>query len=195
MRNRNEPVRLTRIYTRAGDAGVTGLGDGTRIRKSDPRIEAYGSVDELNASLGLVLAAAPPPEVRVWLEEIQNDLFDLGADLAVPSEDRKRARLRAQPVQVQRLEQLCDQVNEALEPLASFVLPRGNEVAARLHFARTVCRRAERRIVELADQTSINPTIATYLNRLSDLLFIVARAAGRDAGDAVSRPGGTWADG
>jgi cob(I)alamin adenosyltransferase len=147
MRNHNEPVRLTRIYTRAGDSGVTSLGDGRRVRKSDPRIEAYGSVDELNATLALVLAAAPPREVLVSLQHIQNDLFDRSADLAVPSEDRKRERLRVQAVQVERLEQLCDQVNEGLEPLKSFVLPRGDEVPARLHFARTVCRRAERRVV------------------------------------------------
>src|SRR5262249_43095093 len=119
MSRRDEPVRMTRIYTRAGDAGVTSLGEGTRVSKSDPHVEAYGSVDELNAALGLVIAAGPPDEMRGWLARIQNDLFDLGADLAVPLEDTKRERLRAQATQVDRLEQLCDLVNGGLEPLRS----------------------------------------------------------------------------
>ena len=175
MRRRDEPVRLTRIYTRGGDAGETSLGEGTRVRKTDPRIEAYGTVDELNAFIGLALSGGAPAELRPWLEQIQNDLFDLGADLAVPPDD-PRERLRVTPQQVERLEELCDLVNARLEPLKSFVLPGGTEVAARLHVARTVCRRAERLVVTLAEGSSVNPSALAYLNRLSDLLFILARA-------------------
>jgi cob(I)alamin adenosyltransferase len=173
---RDEPVRLTRIYTRGGDAGQTSLGDGARVSKADPRIEAYGTVDELNAFIGFALAADVPDEMRPWLELVQNDLFDLGADLCVPLED-ERERLRVTQVQVERLEELCDLVNERLEPLKSFILPGGNEAAARLHVARTVCRRAERLAVALAEGSSVNPLAIAYLNRLSDLLFILARTA------------------
>src|SRR6266545_2684537 len=177
MRKRDEPVRLTRIYTRAGDAGETSLGDGSRVPKTDLRIEAYGTVDELNSLLALALASPElPTEFRPWLERIQNELFDLGADLSVPLED-ERERLRVAPEQVEWLEQLCDLVNERLEPLKSFVLPGGGEAAARLHVARTVCRRAERAAVALAETAEINPLALAYLNRLSDLLFILARAA------------------
>jgi cob(I)alamin adenosyltransferase len=176
VRKRDEPVRLTRIYTRAGDAGETSLGDGSRVPKTDPRIEAYGTVDELNSLIGLALAADLPDEVRPWLEEIQNDLFDIGADLSVPVED-ERERLRVEQAQVSRIEELCDLVNARLEPLKSFVLPGGSEAAARLHVARAVCRRAERLAVGLAETTSVNPVAIAYLNRLSDLLFILARAA------------------
>jgi cob(I)alamin adenosyltransferase len=176
VRKRDEPVRLTRIYTRAGDAGETSLGDGTRVSKTDPRIEAYGTVDELNALIGFVLATAVPDEFRAWLEAIQNDLFDVGADLSVPMEN-ERDRLRVEQGQVARLEELCDLVNARLEPLKSFVLPGGNEAAARLHVARTVCRRAERLTFALAETAAVNPNAISYLNRLSDLLFILARAA------------------
>ena len=176
MRRKDEPVRLTRIYTRAGDAGETSLGDGARVAKTDPRIEAYGTVDELNSFIGLTLAGELPDEFRPWLESIQNDLFDLGADLSVPADD-ERERLRVAQSQVDRLEELCDVVNARLEPLKSFVLPGGSEAAARLHVARAVCRRAERLVVALADTTSVNPVALAYLNRLSDLLFILARAA------------------
>jgi cob(I)alamin adenosyltransferase len=175
MRKRDEPVRLTRIYTRAGDTGETSLGDGARVPKTDPRIEAYGSVDELNSFIGWALAADLPDEFRPWLEQVQNDLFDLGADLSVPLED-ERERLRTEKEQVTRIEELCDLVNERLEPLKSFVLPGGNEAAARLHVARTVCRRAERLAISLAEDASVNPLVIAYLNRLSDLLFILARA-------------------
>jgi cob(I)alamin adenosyltransferase len=176
-RKREEPVRLTRIYTRGGDAGQTSLGDGARVPKTDARIEAYGSVDELNSAIGFALATADlPPEFRPWLEQIQNDLFDLGADLSVPMED-DRERLRVSGEQVQLLEQLCDRINAGLEPLKSFVLPGGGEAAARLHLARTVCRRAERRSVALGESAELNPAALAYLNRLSDLLFILARAA------------------
>jgi cob(I)alamin adenosyltransferase len=175
-RKRDEPVRLTRIYTRAGDTGETSLGDGSRVPKTDPRIEAYGTVDELNSLIGLALAADLPDEFRPWLEGVQNDLFDLGADLSVPAEDT-RERLRIEQEQVGRLEELCDLVNARLEPLKSFVLPGGSEAAARLHVARAVCRRAERLTVGLAETASVNPAAVAYLNRLSDLLFILARAA------------------
>jgi cob(I)alamin adenosyltransferase len=176
-RKRDEPVRLTRIYTRAGDAGETSLGDGSRVSKTDPRIEAYGEVDEVNSLLGLALAARElPEELRPWLEQVQNDLFDVGADLSVPLDD-ERERLRVRQEQVERLEELCDRVNERLEPLKSFVLPGGGEAAARLHVARAACRRAERAVVALADGEDVNPVALAYLNRLSDLLFILARAA------------------
>jgi cob(I)alamin adenosyltransferase len=176
-RKRDEPVRLTRIYTRAGDAGETSLGDGSRVAKTHPRIEAYGEVDEVNSLVGFALAAAElPEEFRPWLRQIQNDLFDVGADLSVPLDD-ERERLRVRPDQVERLEELCDRVNERLEPLKSFVLPGGGEAAGRLHVARAACRRAERAVVALADGHDVNPVVIAYLNRLSDLLFILARAA------------------
>jgi cob(I)alamin adenosyltransferase len=192
MRRRDEPVRLTRIYTRAGDAGETSLGDGSRVAKTDPRIEAYGTVDELNSALGLVLAADPPAEFRPWLEQVQNELFDLGADLSVPLDD-ERERLRVAPEQVDRLEKLCDLVNERLEPLRSFVLPGGGEVAARLHVARALCRRAERRVLTLAESARVNPIALAYLNRLSDFLFILARAANAEAArsEPLWKPGGS----
>jgi cob(I)alamin adenosyltransferase len=187
-RRRDEPVRLTRIYTRAGDAGETSLGDGSRVPKTDPRIEAYGTVDELNSLLGLVLSGELPAEFRRWLEQVQNDLFDLGADLAVPLED-ERERLRVTPGQVEGLEELCDRVNEELQPLKSFVLPGGTEAAARLHLARAVCRRAERRSAALAEAHEVNPSALAYLNRLSDLLFILARAANAGSQEPLWRPG------
>jgi cob(I)alamin adenosyltransferase len=190
-RKRDRPVRLTRIYTRGGDSGETSLGDGSRVPKTDLRIEAFGAVDELNAAIGLVLASAVPSEFRPWLERIQNDLFDLGADLSVPLAD-ERERLRVERGQVEWLEQICDTVNARLEPLTSFVLPGGGEVASRLHVARTVCRRSERRAVALAATEPVNPATLAYLNRLSDLLFILARAANLAAGGAevLWRPGG-----
>jgi cob(I)alamin adenosyltransferase len=188
-RRRDEPVRLTRIYTRAGDAGETSLGEGSRVPKTDPRIEAYGTVDELNSVLGLALSGGLPDELRPWLEQVQNDLFDLGADLSVPLEDTKRERLRVTRGQVERLEELCDLVNERLEPLRSFILPGGTEAAARLHVARAVCRRAERRAVALAEEQDVNPEALAYLNRLSDLLFILARAANSGSQEPLWRPG------
>ena len=182
-------MRLTRIYTRAGDAGETSLGDGSRVSKTDPRIEAYGTVDELNSFLGFALAAPElPGEFRPWLEQVQNDLFDVGADLSVPL-GGERERLRVVPEQVARLEELCDVVNERLEPLKSFVLPGGGEAAARLHLARAVCRRAERLVAALGGEA--NPTALAYLNRLSDLLFILARAVNASEGreEPLWRPG------
>ncbi len=176
-RRRDEPVRLTKIYTRGGDKGETSLGDGSRVPKTDLRIAAYGTVDELNSFLAVALASNDlPEEFRPWLEQVQNDLFDVGADLSVPLED-ERERLRVRREQVARLEELCDHVNERLEPLKSFVLPGGGEASARLHVARSVCRRAEREVVALAEAADVSPEALAYLNRLSDLLFILARAA------------------
>ena len=191
MPRRDEPVRLTRIYTRAGDAGETSLGDGSRVPKTDLRIEAYGTVDELNSFVGHALAGDLPDEFRPWLEQVQNDLFDLGADLSVPLEDRRRERLRVTTAQVERLEELCDLVNERLEPLKSFVLPGGTESSARLHVARAVGRRAERLSVALAGEHDVNPAALAYLNRLSDFLFILARAANTGSPEPLWRPGGS----
>jgi len=185
-RRRDEPVRLTRIYTRAGDAGETSLGDGSRVPKTDPRIAAVGAVEEVNAQLGLALAGPAREELREPLERVQNELFDLGADLAVPFE-ADDDRLRIEQAQVTGLEQLCDRFNEQLPMLKSFVLPGGNEVAARLHLARTVCRRAE--LAALAVSPA-NPLALAYLNRLSDLLFILARAANAGGDEPLWRPGG-----
>jgi cob(I)alamin adenosyltransferase len=189
-RKRDEPVRLDRIYTRGGDRGETSLGDGSRVSKTDPRIEAYGTVDELNSAIGFALAGDLPPASRPWLEGIQNDLFDLGADLSVPFTDEKKERLRITQGQVDRLEELCDRANEGLEPLRSFVLPGGTDGAARLHLARTVCRRAERLAVGLAALDSVNPLAIAYLNRLSDLLFILARVANTGSAEPLWQPGG-----
>ena len=168
-------VNLTRIYTRLGDDGNTHLGDMSRVPKTHPRVEAYGTVDELNAQIGLALAGGGlADDQRGWLRRIQNDLFDVGADVSVPS-GGERERLRMRPEQTEWLEQRCDEVNATLEPLRSFVLPGGNLAAAQLHVCRTVCRRAERRALEVGDD--LNPEVVRYLNRLSDLLFILARAA------------------
>jgi cob(I)alamin adenosyltransferase len=167
-------VNLTRIYTRLGDDGETHLGDMSRVPKTHPRIEAYGTVDELNAQLGLLMAAEGlPGEFRPWIERVQNDLFDLGADLSVPP-GGERERLRMSASQTAWLEERCDEVNERLEPLRSFLLPGGSPAGAQLHVCRTVCRRAERRALEVEDAS---PEAVRYLNRLSDLLFILARAA------------------
>ena len=184
-------VRLTRIYTRLGDAGDTHLGDMSRARKTSTRVAAFGDVDELNATIGVARAQGLPPAVDGWLARVQNDLFDLGADLCVPPGDAERERLRVHPSQVERLERWCDEVNERLPDLTSFVLPAGTPGAAALHHARTVCRRAERSAVALADAEGVTPEALAYLNRLSDLLFILARAANRDAGgDVLWIPGG-----
>ena len=172
-------VNLTRIYTRLGDGGETHLGDMSRVPKTHPRIEAYGTLDELNAQLGLALTTAElPDDYAVWLRRIQNDLFDLGADISVPADkDAERERLRVTPDQVEWLEQRCDEVNATLPKLRSFLLPGGNATAAQLHVCRTVCRRSERRALDVGDE--LNPEVVRYLNRLSDLLFILARGANR----------------
>jgi cob(I)alamin adenosyltransferase len=189
-RKRDEPVRLTKIYTRGGDRGETSLGDGSRVSKLDPRVAAYGVVDELNAQLGVVLALADlPDELREPLERIQNDLFDAGADLSVPV-GRNDERLRVSQEQIDGLERLCDDFNESLPELKSFVLPGGSEAAARLHVARTVCRRAELVTVAASTETEIDPLVTVYLNRLSDLLFILARRANAGGVEPLWRPGG-----
>jgi cob(I)alamin adenosyltransferase len=168
-------INLTRIYTKLGDKGETHLGDMSRVPKDDPRIEAYGDVDELGAQIGVALTTPGMPARTVeWLRRIQNDLFDLGADLSVPLSDTGE-RLRVVDEQVAWLETACDEVNATLEPLKSFVLAGGNPAAASLHVCRVVCRRAERRVVALGD--AVNPEALRYLNRLSDLLFILARDA------------------
>ena len=164
---------MTRIYTGGGDGGQTSLGDGSRVSKLDLRIQAYGTVDELNSAVGLVLSAECPAEAREILVRVQNELFDLGADLSVPLE--RRDRLRVTDDQVEQLEQDCDLFNESLPELKSFVLPDGGEVAARLHLARAICRRAEREAVAASKEHELNPAALVYLNRLSDLLFILAR--------------------
>jgi cob(I)alamin adenosyltransferase len=176
-RDPNEPVRLTRIYTRGGDKGETSLGDGSRISKLDPRVAAMGDVDELNSLVG-------------WaggLDRVQNELFDLGADLAVPFAEGDE-RLRITDEAVDRLEREIDEANASLPELKSFVLPGGSERAARLFLARAVCRRAERTVLAVPD---VNPLARMYLNRLSDLLFVLARAANAEAGvdEPLWRPG------
>jgi cob(I)alamin adenosyltransferase len=189
-RRRDEPVRLTRIYTRGGDGGETSLGDGSRVSKLDPRLAAFGTVDELNAYVGLVLAAELPEALREPLVQVQNDLFDVGADLSVPTE--AEGRLRVTQKHVERLERFCDSFNESLPALKSFVLPGGTETAARLHVARAVCRRAERVALAADEELGVSRQAVVYLNRLSDLLFILARAANASAGrdEPLWLPGG-----
>src|SRR5947207_11560637 len=198
-------VNLTRIYTRLGDRGETHLGDMSRVSKLDPRVEAYGTVDELNAAVGVALLSPDmPPRFAQWLQRVQNDLLDVGADLSVPpregetagrepdgpasaasggehveSATPERSRLRIDASYTEWLERACDEVNARLEPLRSFVIPGGTPAASQLHVCRTVCRRAERRALAVGDE--LNAEIVRYLNRLSDLLFILARAANRGA--------------
>lgn len=187
-------VNLTRIYTRTGDDGTTNLGDMSRTGKNDPRLRAYADVDEANCTLGVVLATTDvDPEMRQLLLAIQNDLFDVGADLCTPVVDEPaHPPLRVTEAYVDRLEAACDEYNDKLEPLRSFVLPGGTPAAAHLHVARTVVRRAERSTWAALDayHGGMNPTTAAYLNRLSDLLFILARVANKDAGgDLLWQPG------
>jgi cob(I)alamin adenosyltransferase len=190
-RDRDEPVRLTKIYTRGGDAGETSLGDGSRVSKLDARIAASGTIDELNASIGVALSGDCPPAIAGVLRRVQNELFDVGADVAVPLEHG--GRLRVTQELVDALEEECDRFNAALPELRSFVLPGGSEAAARLHVARTICRRAERDALMAARDHEIDPLVAVYLNRLSDLLFILARAANAGAGaeEPLWKPGGS----
>jgi cob(I)alamin adenosyltransferase len=180
-------VYLSRIYTKTGDSGDTSLGDGSRVPKNHPRVAAYGSVDELNAVLGLLLAAEPAAAETDLLRSIQNDLFDVGADLCrpQPAEEAPQQRLRVQLEQGQRLERAIDRLNAGLAPLTSFVLPGGRLASAWCHLARTVCRRAERDVVLLAQTETINPQILIYLNRLSDLLFVLARVYNNNGQDDV----------
>jgi cob(I)alamin adenosyltransferase len=191
-------VYLSRIYTRSGDTGTTGLGDGARIPKDHPRVAAYGSVDELNAVIGVLRSMLPEGAAPIGgaelLRGIQNDLFDVGADLCMPqaADDPPGKRLRVQTGQVARLEAAIDRLHEGLTPLTSFVLPGGQPAAAWCHLARTVCRRAERDVVTLSHTAAINPQVIIYLNRLSDLLFVLARAANDDGRqDVLWKPGET----
>jgi len=186
-RKRDEPVRLTRIYTGGGDRGQTSLGDGTRVPKLDCRIAAFGAVDELNSYIGLALAADLAPEIREVLARVQNDLFDLGADLSVPFGVADRLRISQQ--HIERLEHDCDRFNADLPELKSFVLPGGSEAAARLHVARAVCRRAEREALAAAEELEISRLALVYLNRLSDLLFILARTANAGGEEPLWKPG------
>ena len=184
-RERDEPVRLTRIYTRVGDGGETSLGDGSRVSKLDPLVLAFGAVDELNSLVGWAQV-----EVRdERLARIQNELFDLGADLCVPYAEGD-GRLRITVGQIEGLEADCDEVNAPLPELRSFVLPGGTEAAARLHVARAACRRAEREVLAAARDRAVNPLAAVYLNRLSDLLFVLARAANPPGEEPLWKPGG-----
>lgn len=191
-------VKLNKIYTRTGDKGETGLGDGTRLPKHAPRVAAYGDVDETNAILGLAIIAVQDnpdgrPDLISMLTRIQNDLFDLGADLCVPEQDTEEpgSSLRMTASQVEALEHDIDALNAGLEPLTSFVLPGGTATAAHLHHARTVTRRAERTMTDLAIQAPINEHALTYINRLSDLLFVMARTANKATiGDILWKPGG-----
>ncbi|MBV8944292.1 MAG: cob(I)yrinic acid a,c-diamide adenosyltransferase [Solirubrobacterales bacterium] len=179
-------INLTRIYTRLGDSGETHLGDMSRVPKTHPRIEAYGTVDELNAHIGLALTVDDlPAQYAQWLRRIQNDLFDVGADISAPHE-ADRERLRVVPEQTAWLEERCDEVNATLKPLKSFVLPGGTKAAAQLHVCRTVCRRAERLAVACGEE--LGPEVVRYLNRLSDLLFILSRGANADE-DPLWEPG------
>jgi cob(I)alamin adenosyltransferase len=187
-RAKDEPVRLTRIYTRGGDRGETSLGDGTRVPKLDCRIGAFGTVDELNSLLGVVLAGQVPNDIREVLARVQNELFDVGADVSVPF-GVGDGRLRVSQAQIDRLELDCDRFNAELPELKSFVLPGGSEAAARIHVARAVCRRAERAVLDAAEQVELNPLVPVYLNRLSDLLFILARTANAGGDEPLWTPG------
>jgi len=195
-------VNLTRIYTKLGDYGETHLGDMSRVSKLHPRVEAYGTVDELNAALGVALVQPGLPEkMAAWLARVQNDLLDLGADLSVPgaapdagdrdtdeaeSDGADRPRLRVTPQYTEWLEGACDEVNATLAPLRSFVIPGGTPASAHLHVCRTVCRRAERRAIAVGEES--NPEVVRYLNRLSDLLFILARATNRSGSPRSGSP-------
>jgi cob(I)alamin adenosyltransferase len=185
-------VKLNKIYTRTGDDGTTGLVDGSRVPKSDLRMAAIGDVDEANSALGVAIAALNGDYPARLLETIQNDLFDLGADLATPGEDFTPSdmTLRITTPQVARLELAIDAANEALEPLRSFILPGGTPAAAALHLARAIARRAERQAVAAAQSVALNPQALAYLNRLSDLLFVLARGMNLSAGgDVLWKPG------
>ena len=181
----DEPVRLTKIYTRGGDAGETSLGDGSRVSKLDPLVRAYGAVDELNSILGWAQLEARDSR----LERIQNELFDLGADLSVPFVEDD-GKLRIAQESIDRLERDCDDANAPLAELRSFVLPGGSEAAARLHVARATCRHAEREALAAREERELNPLAIVYLNRLSDLLFILARAANQGGEEPLWKPGG-----
>ena len=183
-------VKLNKIYTRTGDGGSAGLVDGSRVSKSSLRMSAIGEVDEANAAIGVAIAAVGPGELADRLLTIQNDLFDLGADVATPSE--VNGALRVVAPQVDRLEGEIDAMNASLEPLTSFILPSGSAAVATLHLARAVVRRAERAAVALHESEPLNPQLIAYLNRLSDHLFVAARhVAASEGGDVLWQPGAT----
>ena len=171
-----------KIYTKSGDSGETGLFGGQRVPKDDPRIEAYGTVDEVNAVLGLALARCQDPDLRALIERVQAELFGVGADLATPADVDSAYVRRVDETSIERLETEIDAWEESLPPLKNFILPGGSEVGAILHIARTVCRRAERSVVKLSEQAAINPNIQRYLNRLSDWLFTLARLVNQHNG-------------
>lgn len=183
-------VKLTKIYTKTGDTGTTSLGDMSRTAKTDPRIEAYATVDEANSYLGVVLTMKLQDDTRRTLEKVQNDLFDVGADLCTPVTDE--AKLRVTQEQIDYLERTIDIANATLAPLMSFVLPGGTEAAAHLHVARTIVRRAEREVWNAIHSfgEGVNVLAAQYLNRLSDLLFVLARCANKKYGEVLWAPGG-----
>lgn len=186
-------VKLNKIYTRTGDSGSAGLVDGSRVSKSSPRMAAIGEVDEANAAIGVAIAALGGTEPSRQLLRIQNDLFDLGADVATPGE--VDGALRIVPSQVERLEREIDAMNADLERLTSFILPSGSAAVSTLHLARAVVRRAERAAVSLNEAEPLNPQLLAYLNRLSDHLFVAARfVAAREGGDVLWQPGGTRAE-
>ena len=187
-------VRLNRIYTRTGDRGETGLADGSRISKAHPRTQAVGDVDEANSAIGVALLQVGEDSARLKLARIQNEMFDLGADIATPGEDfaPSEMTLRIVQDQIDRLEQEIDEMNAALEPLRSFILPGGGGGSAPLHLARAIVRRAERSAVAAAEEVRLNPLALTYLNRLSDHLFVMARWLAREqGGDVLWEPGAT----
>ena len=187
-------VKLNKIYTRTGDAGETGLVDGSRILKDHPRAQAIGDVDELNSAIGLAVVHVAAEEARAMLGRIQNELFDLGADLATPGEDFTPSdmTLRVVQAQIDRLEAEIDTMNAGLEPLRSFILPGGGEGAAHVHLARAIARRAERSVVTAAREVALNPLARIYLNRLSDHLFVLARmTATHEGGEILWQPGAT----
>ena len=186
-------VKLNKIYTRTGDSGETGLVDGSRVAKSDPRMAAIGDVDEANSAIGVALSNVEDEGLKAMLARIQNELFDLGADLATPGEHFAPSEMTLRIVQEQigRLEREIDVMNEALSPLRSFILPGGSGGSAYLHLARSVARRAERSAVAAGADVSLNPLALTYLNRLSDHLFVAARYAARAEGDILWKPGAT----
>jgi cob(I)alamin adenosyltransferase len=187
-------VRLNKIYTRTGDSGDTGLVDGSRASKADPRFGAIGDVDEANSAIGLARCAVADDEAGAMLGRIQNEMFDLGADLATPGKDfaPDAMTLRIVAEQVDRLEAEIDRMNEDLEPLRSFILPGGSEAVVRLHLARAIVRRAERAVVAGGNGVALNPLALTYINRLSDLLFVMARwIARKEGGDVLWQPGAT----
>jgi cob(I)alamin adenosyltransferase len=187
-------VKLNKIYTRTGDKGDTGLADGSRIPKDNPRAQAIGDVDELNCAIGVAIGALGDDDIHAMLSAIQNELFDLGADLATPGDDFSPSdmALRIVQPQIDRMEREIDRMNESLEPLRSFILPAGAGGAAELHLARAVGRRAERSAVSASREVALNPLALIYLNRLSDWLFVAARhVAAKHGGDVPWRPGAT----